>query len=93
MKRLFCFFGLLFLIFLSTGCTTSLTVERLENEEQDKVLSGPIYYLPTTKLDILVTRQLKKCETTYDYDQKSDEYTPKVNIEFLVKADVTPRYI
>lgn len=69
---------------LNAGCTTELKVNRLdinhdyEKDKDIKTISGPIYYLPTGKVDIVVKRQLKKCEPD--------------NIEFIVDADVTLSY-
>jgi hypothetical protein len=89
MKNNFVLPILFFLVLLSAGCKTQLKVERLENETYLEALAGPIFYLPTAKLDIVVKRQLDKCEV----ENINNGQDKKVNIIFSVEADVTPKYI
>lgn len=89
MKKFFVFLNAFILGLLFSGCSTKLTVERLENVSNKETLVGPIYYLPTAKLDIEVKRQLKKCEAVLDANNNPVGF----NIVFLVESDVTSKFI
>ena len=77
------------LVFLTTSCSTSLSVKKLEDS---KNVNGVIYYLPRSSFQVSIKRELNKCPYAID-DKVYIDVSNKVEVVYSTISDISNAYV